>query len=83
MQSSPKARLSLMAMKLGVPLPVLLNSLRSVFGINCPYCEFYSKILVKRKKLGEQKTLSLLSQIITAKKNDDVVLLERLKKEFD
>jgi hypothetical protein len=83
MQSSPKARLSLMAMKLGVPLPVLLSAIRSAFGVNCAYCEFYNRILVKRHKLGEAKTLDLLSQIIVAKKNNDIVLLERLKKEFD
>lgn len=82
MRSSPKSRLALTAMKLGVPLPLLLSAIRMLFGINCPYCEFYNRLLIKRNKIGEPKLLSLLDQVIKAKRANDTVLLERLKKEF-
>jgi len=78
-----KAKLSLLASKLGLPLPKLMDSVRLAIGFNCNYCSFYAEVMRKGLALGEQHMLEILEQIIIAKNSNDEALLARLKEEFN
>jgi hypothetical protein len=77
-----RAKLTIYASKLGLPVADLLNILKIIFKVDCAYCEIYNRILRLRQKLGDEKTVKLLSDIIQAKKDDNIELVEQLKKEF-
>jgi hypothetical protein len=77
-----KIKISMMAVKLGLPLGEFLNILRDVLGIKCPYCQLYANALRKINILGDAKALRLLERIVKAKKDKDLVALAKLKEEF-
>jgi len=81
--SRGEARASVLAVKLGVPLPYLLETLREIIGGDCAYCKLYNQVLRKLNRLGEPQVIRLLSQILDAKDAQDESRLAQLRKEFN
>jgi hypothetical protein len=77
-----QAKLAMLAVKLGVPLPEILTTLRQWLGIQCGFCVAFVEVLRKFNTQNEQTTERLLVEILEAKKTNNVQRLNELAKEF-
>jgi len=76
------ARLAVLATKLGLPVPQLLDAARWLLQKDCPYCQLGTQVLRRIDELGEEKAQELVARVLAAKTSNNKQELLKIREEM-
>ena len=80
---SQAGKLAVIATQLGLPVPQLLDAARWLLKKDCPYCQLGTQILRRINDLGQDKAITLVNRILTAKAQNDINTLNQIRNEIN